>query len=58
MFVHPHNDIDLGPRKEFLDKTGNELRHESITAGDYLYHRLLEIGLVNEDNNEQSCTSQ
>ena len=52
MFVHPHNDIDLGPRKEFLDKTGNELRYESITAGDYLYRRLLEIGLANEDKDQ------
>jgi len=52
MFVHPRNDIDLSPRQEFLDKTGNELRYESITAGDYLYRRLLEIGLVNEDSNQ------
>ena len=51
MFVHPRNEIDLSPRQEFLDKTGNELRYESMTAGDYLYRRLQEIGLVNEDKN-------
>ena len=58
MFVHPRNDIDLSPRKEFLGKTGNELRYESITAGDYLYRRLVEIGLVNEDDDEQNCAPQ
>ena len=46
MFVHPRNDVDLTPRPEFVERTGGEVRYESITAGAYLHQRLIEIGLA------------
>lgn len=46
MFVHPRNEIDLTPDKELVAKTGGEAKFESITAGEYLYQRLVEIGLT------------
>ena len=46
MFVHPRDDVDLTPLPEFIEMTGGEALYDSITAGDYLYQRLVEIGLA------------
>lgn len=46
LFVHPRNEIDLTPRKEFFDRTSPTPQFESITAGEYLHQRLVEIGLT------------
>ena len=46
MFVHPRDDVDLTPLPEFIEKTGGEALYDSITAGDYLHQRLVEIGLA------------
>jgi len=46
LFVHPRNEIDLTPRGEFFDRTSPNPRYESITAGEYLHQRLVEIGLT------------
>ena len=48
MFVHPRNEIDLTPRQEFVERTGGVPLYKSITAGDYLHERLVEIGLAEE----------
>ena len=48
MFVHPRNSIDLTPRPEFIAMTGGESKFQSITAGDYLHQRLVEIGLAED----------
>lgn len=48
MFVHPRNEIDLTPRQEFVEITGGKVNYQSITAGDYLHQRLVEIGLAKE----------
>ncbi|MDA8610289.1 isopenicillin N synthase family oxygenase, partial [Euryarchaeota archaeon] len=48
MFVHPRNEVDLTPRPEFVEMTGGEVNYQSITAGDYLHQRLVEIGLAEE----------
>ena len=48
MFVHPRNEIDLTPRPEFIDLTGGKALFQSITAGDYLHQRLVEIGLAED----------
>ena len=50
MFVHPRNQIDLTPRPEFIEMTGGESKFETITAGDYLHQRLVEIGLATSDD--------
>ena len=46
MFVHPRNDIDLTPRPEFIAMTDVNEIYPSITAGEYLHQRLVEIGLA------------
>lgn len=46
MFVHPRNEIDLTPLPNFIRKTGGVQRYQSITAGEYLHQRLVEIGLA------------
>ncbi len=48
MFVHPRNEIDLTPRPEFIELTGGKALFQSITAGDYLHQRLVEIGLAED----------
>ena len=48
MFVHPRNEIDLTPRQEFIEMTGGKALFQSITAGDYLHQRLVEIGLAED----------
>ena len=48
MFVHPRNETDLTPRQEFVEMTGGKVNYQSITAGDYLHQRLVEIGLAKE----------
>ena len=48
MFVHPRNEIDLTPRQEFVEMNGGKVNYQSITAGDYLHQRLVEIGLAKE----------
>tara|TARA_B100001113_G_scaffold56621_1_gene42342 strand:+ start:978 stop:1937 length:960 start_codon:yes stop_codon:yes gene_type:complete len=50
MFVHPRNQIDLTPRPEFIEMTGGESNYQSISAGDYLHKRLVEIGLAKSDD--------
>ena len=50
MFVHPRNEIDLTPRTEFVEMTGGTPNYESISAGDYLHQRLVEIGLASSDD--------
>tara|TARA_B110000305_G_scaffold166746_1_gene184387 strand:+ start:28 stop:987 length:960 start_codon:yes stop_codon:yes gene_type:complete len=49
MFVHPRNDIDLTPREEFIQLTGGKSLFQSITAGQYLHQRLVEIGLAEDE---------
>lgn len=46
MFVHPRNEIDLTPLPEFVEMTGGVAKYPPINAGDYLYQRLVEIGLA------------
>ena len=46
LFVHPRNEIDLTPREEFFERTNSTPQYESITAGEYLHQRLVEIGLA------------
>jgi len=48
MFVHPRNSIDLTPRPEFIAMTSGTADYQSITAGDYLHQRLVEIGLAED----------
>ena len=48
MFVHPRNDVDLTPHQKFVEMTSGKAEYESITAGDFLHQRLVEIGLVEE----------
>lgn len=48
LFVHPRNEIDLTPQAEFIAKTGGKALYPSISAGDYLHKRLVEIGLIKE----------
>tara|TARA_B100001564_G_C20640833_1_gene672050 strand:- start:38 stop:997 length:960 start_codon:yes stop_codon:yes gene_type:complete len=50
MFVHPRNQIDLTPRPEFIEMTGGDSKYQSISAGDYLHQRLVEIGLAKSDD--------
>ena len=46
MFVHPRDKVDLTPDEELVSVTGGEALYDSITAGEYLYQRLVEIGLT------------
>ena len=48
LFVHPRNEIDLSPQAEFIAMTGGKALYPSISAGDYLHKRLVEIGLIKE----------
>uniref|UniRef100_A0A832M4F9 Isopenicillin N synthase family oxygenase n=1 Tax=Oscillatoriales cyanobacterium SpSt-402 TaxID=2282168 RepID=A0A832M4F9_9CYAN len=45
-FVHPRKEVDLTPLPSCVARTGTRL-FPPITAGDYLMHRLREIGLAN-----------
>ena len=49
MFTHPRDDVDLTPRPEFIERTGGEVLYPSISAGEYLRRRLIEIGLIEDD---------
>ncbi len=49
LFTHPRDDVDLTPRPEFVAKTGGIANFPSITAGDYLHQRLIEIGLIKDE---------
>lgn len=44
-FLHPISSMPLKPLQNCVNKVG-ETRYEDITAGDYLYKRLVEIGLI------------
>ena len=46
LFTHPRDEIDLTPLPEFIEKTGGYAKYPAITAGDFLYQRLKEIGLA------------
>ncbi len=46
LFVHPRDEIDLTPREEFFERTSPTPQYDSITAGEYLHQRLVEIGLA------------
>ena len=46
MFVHPRNEIDLTPLPKFIEMTGGIQKFQSISAGEYLHQRLVEIGLA------------
>ncbi len=48
MFVHPRNSIDLTPRPEFIAITSGSPDYQSISAGEYLHQRLVEIGLAED----------
>ncbi len=50
LFTHPRDDVDLTPRPEFIERTGGVALYPSITAGDYLHQRLVEIGLIDDDS--------
>ncbi|MDP6906548.1 MAG: 2-oxoglutarate and iron-dependent oxygenase domain-containing protein [Candidatus Thalassarchaeaceae archaeon] len=49
MFTHPRDDVDLTPRPEFIARTGGEALYPSISAGEFLRQRLIEIGLIKDD---------
>jgi len=49
MFVHPRNEIDLTPRPEYVARTSGVADYPSITAGEFLHQRLVEIGLASSD---------
>jgi isopenicillin N synthase-like dioxygenase len=42
-FVHPHAEVDLSPRADFITRTGGIANFPAITAGQYLHQRLKEI---------------
>ena len=44
-FMHPRSDMDLSCMPECVNKN-NPKAFEDITAGDFLYQRLVEIGLI------------
>ena len=44
-FLHPRSEMDLTCLEDCVDED-NALHYEPITAGDYLYERLVEIGLA------------
>ena len=46
LFTHPRDEIDLTPLPEFIEKTGGRAKYPAITAGEFLYQRLKEIGLA------------
>ena len=43
------DDVDLTPRPEFIERTGGKALYPSITAGEFLRQRLIEIGLIDDD---------
>ena len=49
LFTHPRDDVDLTPRPEFIQRTGGEVLFPSISAGEFLRQRLIEIGLIDDD---------
>ena len=49
MFTHPRDDVDLTPLPEFIARTGGEALYPSISAGEFLRQRLIEIGLIDDD---------
>lgn len=46
-FLHPVSDMPLNPLKKCVNKVG-QANYPDISAGDYLYKRLVEIGLIKE----------
>ncbi len=44
-FMHPRSEMDLTCLPDCID-AANPKRYEDITAGDFLYQRLVEIGLI------------
>ena len=44
-FVHPTTETDLTPLQSCIERTGGATTFPTITAGEYLYRRLAEIGL-------------
>lgn len=44
-FAHPRREVDLSPLPSCIARTGGTPAYPSITAGDYLNQRLVEIGL-------------
>lgn len=46
MFVHPRGDVDLTPLPEFVAQTGGKALYPEISADEYLFQRLAEIGLT------------
>jgi isopenicillin N synthase-like dioxygenase len=49
MFTHPRDDVDLTPRPEFIARTGGKALYPSISAGEFLRQRLIEIGLIDDE---------
>lgn len=47
-FMHPRADMPLNCLEECIDKD-HPKAYKDITAGDFLYQRLVEIGLIKED---------
>ncbi|MEM8544360.1 MAG: 2-oxoglutarate and iron-dependent oxygenase domain-containing protein [Cyanobacteria bacterium P01_H01_bin.119] len=45
-FVHPRREVDLTPIADCISRTGGQAKFPAMTAGEYLYQRLREIGLV------------
>ena len=48
IFTHPRDDVDLTPLPEFIERTGGEALYPSITAGEFMRQRLIEIGLMDD----------
>lgn len=46
-FLHPISEMPLNPLQSCIEEKGEKL-YDDITAGDYLYKRLVEIGLIKE----------
>ena len=44
-FMHPVSDMSLNCLPECIDENNPKL-YEDITAGDFLYERLVELGLI------------
>ncbi len=48
-FMHPRSEMKLNCLEECIDKD-NPKQYEDITAGEFLHQRLVEIGLIKEDD--------
>jgi isopenicillin N synthase-like dioxygenase len=50
LFAHPRPEVDLTPLPALVERTGGVAKYPSITAGEFLHKRLVEIGLIPADD--------